>query len=105
MLAGAGAALINPLRAHRLPNWLKRGDNFLIAADHDRERRVSSSYVAAGNWRVDARYTALPCAAGDFQRQRRLACAHVDEDFPRLAPRQRPIFAEEHFTNISRKPN
>jgi hypothetical protein len=54
-------------------------DGRLVAADHDRQRRVPCANVPAGHGRVDRRDVLLSCALGDLDGERRLARRQVDE--------------------------
>ena len=80
VLSVAGAALVHDVLAHRLEERHDAIDRVLVAADHDRERRVSRADVAARDRRVDGGYALRLRRLVNLAREARLGGRHVDDD-------------------------
>ena len=103
VLARPRPALIeNPL-AHRLEQRHQAVDGRLVAADHDRQRRVARADVAARDRRIHGVGALRPRRLVDLLRQRRFGRRHVDEDLTGARGREQSVGAEIDLAHVGRE--
>ena len=101
VLAGTGAPLVDDGFAHRVPAGVEGVADRFVAAEHDREAGFLGTDITAGDGSVDAQHIFGLGRVVDFDRERRFAGGHVDENVARFRTFKGTVIAEEDFADIA----
>ena len=100
VLPSARSAEVSDGAAEHLEQRPGTGHIRHVTPDHDRERCVASSHIAAGHGGVDGTDVACGGRSVDLSCQRRLAGRHVDDDAARPCSCDDPVGRKEHFSHV-----